>query len=568
LKKYKLLNSLKTSLALLFSSTFIVQGQLLEIEIRAKAGLQFNKVRFEAKPGQKVVLDVYNDDQMAHNLVFTKEGKRQAVANLALTLGEEAEAKNWVPDTDDVLWATPVLKPGENHKLKFTAPNKSGVYPYVCTFIGHGFVMYGAMYVGKDMPEIAKDMNVPELARTGGVPNEEEAIVANGALKNFRYSVYEGDWNKLPDFEKLKPVKTGEAKSGIADTSFSKKRDNFGIVMEGELEIKKKGEYTFNLGSDDGSRLLINGVPVVVNDGIHGVVRKSGSTNLNAGVNLVRIEYFEKGGGEHLSLDMSGPGIKKLQLARNTAPKNSQKNPYPTGNPIIPENNEAVMYRNFIEGASPRGIGVGYPEKVNLCFDANTMQIAILWHGTFIDGAKHWTNRGQGFQKPSGHYLMNLSRDQPFAVLENSDSEWPKVEGRDTRAEKMSFGGYRLKQKNRHPVFQYQIAGLRVTDYPEPQGGSMPSIIRHLEIQGNGEVYYLAASGKNITEKNGFYSFSDSMLQVGFPDKENLKPIIRENAGRQELLLKIELDGRVAFKQHYRWNVDYIMKNHTHGHQK
>ena len=124
MKKYKLLNSLKTSLVLLFFSTFIVQGQLLEIEIRAKAGLQFNKVRFEAKPGQKVVLDVYNDDQMAHNLVFTKEGKRQAVANLALTLGEEAEAKNWVPDTDDVLWATPVLKPGENHKLKFTAPNK------------------------------------------------------------------------------------------------------------------------------------------------------------------------------------------------------------------------------------------------------------------------------------------------------------------------------------------------------------------------------------------------------------------------------------------------------------
>ena len=38
--------------------------------------------------------------------------------------------------------------------------------------------------------------------------------------------------------------------------------------------------YTFNLGSDDGSRLLVNGKVVVNNDGVHGVVNKSGSENL------------------------------------------------------------------------------------------------------------------------------------------------------------------------------------------------------------------------------------------------------------------------------------------------
>ena len=92
-------------------------------------------------------------------------------------------------------------------------------------------------------------------------------IVAKGALQKFRYRVYNGSWSNLPDFEKLKPVKTGEAKSGIADTNFSKKRDNFGLVIEGELEIKKKGKYTFNLGSDDGSRLLVNGKVVINNDG-------------------------------------------------------------------------------------------------------------------------------------------------------------------------------------------------------------------------------------------------------------------------------------------------------------
>ena len=37
---------------------------------------------------------------------------------------------------------------------------------------------------------------------------------------------------------------------------------------------------------------------------------------------------------------------------------------------------EAIIYRNFIEGAGTRAIGVGYPEKLNLAFDANEMRLA------------------------------------------------------------------------------------------------------------------------------------------------------------------------------------------------
>ena len=155
-------------------------------------------------------------------------------------------------------------------------------------------------------------------------------IVAKGALKNFEYRVYHGSWNKLPDFEKLKPSKTGKAQSGIADTSFSERRDNFGLVIHGELEIKKKGSYSFKLASDDGSRLIVNGKVVVDNDGVHGVVTKTGSVQLDEGLAPVRLEYFEKGGGEHLSLDMSGPGIKNLQLARNTAPQGGGGGPADT----------------------------------------------------------------------------------------------------------------------------------------------------------------------------------------------------------------------------------------------
>jgi len=382
-------------------------------------------------------------------------------------------------------------------------------------------------------------------------------IVAKGALKKFRYRVYEGSWNKLPDFEKLKPVKTGEAESGIADTNFSKKRDNFGIVIEGELEIKKKGKYTFNLGSDDGSRLLVNGMPVVVNDGVHAVVNKSGSANLDAGVALVRIEFFEKGGGEHLSLDMSGPGIKKLQLARNTAPQGGGKKPaIATGNPINPENNEAVMYRNFIQGASPRGIGVGYPEKLNICFDANALNIVMTWHGAFMDGAKHWNGRGQGFQPPLGHYLVNLKRAQAIAMLPDDKAPWPELKtgnNDDDRAKGLRFRGYQLVE-GRRPVFKYTAGDTIIEDYVIPEAGALPSFTRQITLTGSGRYYYLAAADGSIEKQGDSWKIGNT-LKLTLIDAQE-KPILRDGANGKELLVPIEAKGKAILRAKYEWSLN------------
>src|SRR4029434_787499 len=85
---------------------------------------------------------------------------------------------------------------------------------------------------------------------------------------------------------------------------------------------------------------------------------------------------------------------------------------------------EAVIYRNFIEGAGPRAVGVGYPEKANLAFDANEMRLALLWQGAFIDAAKHWTDRGAGHEGPLGDNIQQLPAGAPFAVLAAADASW------------------------------------------------------------------------------------------------------------------------------------------------
>ena len=65
----------------------------------------------------------------------------------ALSIGPKAIEQNFVPDIPEVLAATPQVAPGRKYTLYMTAPEKPGDYPYVCTYPGHGQIMFGNLKV-------------------------------------------------------------------------------------------------------------------------------------------------------------------------------------------------------------------------------------------------------------------------------------------------------------------------------------------------------------------------------------------------------------------------------------
>jgi azurin len=135
------------------------------VEIKAIAGLRYDVPRFQVAPGAAVHVVFSNADDMAHNLVFTAPGARMEIVNAAITMPITPE-QTFIPASDKILWHVPVLTPGQSKTLDFTAPATEGVYPYVCTYPGHGMIMFGAMYVStREMPPLAKDQNVPEIVR-------------------------------------------------------------------------------------------------------------------------------------------------------------------------------------------------------------------------------------------------------------------------------------------------------------------------------------------------------------------------------------------------------------------
>src|SRR5690606_18381594 len=109
-------------------------SQPQEIHIKAVGGLQFDKVRFKAQPGEQLRIILTNADDMDHNMLFTKPGRREAVVEAATNMTDQGPELQFVPNTPDVLWASSVIGPGEADTLEFSVPQSEGIYPYVCTY--------------------------------------------------------------------------------------------------------------------------------------------------------------------------------------------------------------------------------------------------------------------------------------------------------------------------------------------------------------------------------------------------------------------------------------------------
>ncbi len=72
--------------------------------------------------------------------------------------------------------------------------------------------------------------------------------------------------------------------------------NQFAAHWSGKIVAETAGTYVFTLGSDDGSRLTIDGAVVVDNDGLHPYAERIGVIQLLPGVHDIRVEMFDRTG--------------------------------------------------------------------------------------------------------------------------------------------------------------------------------------------------------------------------------------------------------------------------------
>jgi len=152
-----------------------------------------------------------------------------------------------------------------------------------------------------------------------GLAKGDEAL--HHDMDELRFSFYRDTWSKLPDFTLIKAEESGEVKSGLFDIGLRTRNSAFGFVFEGTLIVPRDGDYSFDLDSDDGARLSVEGRQIILNDGVHreGNPQKA-VVRLRQGRLPIKLEYFQRQGPLGLTVGWSGPGFERRLLSATTQP--------------------------------------------------------------------------------------------------------------------------------------------------------------------------------------------------------------------------------------------------------
>lgn len=534
-------------------TTTLLLASLLAIRVSAaepqiiriktlQAQMRYDVAEFTVRPGAEVKIILENVDDMPHNLVFFQAGTDVvAAANKNMERPEEALKRNWLPEDPRMFAHSKMVDPKATDEFSFRAPDKAGVYPYVCTFPGHALTMQGQM-----------------------------KVVATGpTLTSLHFAMYLGDWKNLPDFSALKPFREGEL-DGLVEIKLDDYKNQFGVVYAGKLKAPKDADYTFAIAGDDGVRLLIDGKKVVEHDGIHPSSDiKEGKVKLKAGEHDFRLEYFQGAGQAELYAAWRGGGFGLTPLSKWVHPKAAGGGPKKKADapPPIPltVGREPVIYRNFISGAGNRGIGVGYPGGFNVAWNAEQMNLALVWRGAFMDASRHWTNRGGGAQPPLGFDVFRPAGElaQPFAVLASTTDEWPKADAKQ-RPEGFSWKGYTLDAK-RFPTFLYEWNGVKIADRFDVLGNALGNdgkLVRTLTLTGTipPQAFFRAATGTSIQPADGGFLVSNGRFGFDGREFENTFRISAEGAqvAGQNLLIPARAEIRIT----YSWSTNHAQHAH------
>lgn len=133
--------------------------------------------------------------------------------------------------------------------------------------------------------------------------------------KGIHYNYYEGKWKKIPEFVNLSPIKTGITSSFDLKKN-SLREQNYALQYFTYINTEREGEYTFYIGSNDGSQLIVDNKLLIDNDREHGYHVKSENIHLKKGKHSLEIRYFQSGGGQELKVFWKGPGFKKKKFTK------------------------------------------------------------------------------------------------------------------------------------------------------------------------------------------------------------------------------------------------------------
>ncbi len=157
-----------------------------------------------------------------------------------------------------------------------------------------------------------------------GKPGVKTARRAVSDLVDLKFRFYRDTWQRLPDFDAIKPETVGDLPRNFLTLSAASRRQAMGLVFEGKLNVPEAGEFLFSYEATEGIRLAVDGRTVfdIPKRGRH---KGTGRVKLKAGLAPFRLEFFNTDKKPELKVAWEGPGVPRRSLtdestATDTAP--------------------------------------------------------------------------------------------------------------------------------------------------------------------------------------------------------------------------------------------------------
>ena len=186
------------------------------------------------------------------------------------------------------------------------------VYTAPANFVGVDSFSYSILDASGDTSEAEVSVSVREVL------GQIHVLDATPGVSAAWYAIPEGT-SALPDYDAMQgdgssilPNIDIPATDGVF--SSSGRADFIGARFEAWLQVPQTGIWSISTESDDGSRVAIDGMVVVDNDGLHGMVDRSGVIGLEEGLHRVVVDFFENGGGAGEIVRWQGPGTQRAVI--------------------------------------------------------------------------------------------------------------------------------------------------------------------------------------------------------------------------------------------------------------
>ena len=368
-------------------------------------------------------------------------------------------------------------------------------------------------------------------------------------FKNLKLTTYENAAKQFPNLDSLNVLNETEVKA-LELTTIANNNSQKIFKYTGEMAIPDSGNYLFDLKVDGGAALLINKDTLVSMNGNYNKDSLGlGKISLEKGdVPFTLIYNKHTPWRRYFNVYVEGPKIQKYSLQKVVQPERIQETKQDFS---IKVENEPVVQRSFWmhEGEKrTHCISVGMPQGTHYTYDLETGSLLQVWGGDFMDATKMWLSRGEKqLGEPMG-FIVSLHGDPEFAFLENEDADWPhnSIENPQFRQKGYEF------DSNGIPTFLAQINGSNVTNTLIPSDDER-ALKRIITVDATTDLWYKIADGERIEElPDGTFIVNNESYYIDFDGNSNLKPIVRNSSGKDELLVKIKT-GKQKFNYNIIW---------------